>query len=186
MASVIVSTFTRGGSSLTMQMLHAAGVDCEGRWPAFEPRSTSLAADLAQHGKHNKAVKIIDPTQRGAPPAGISKRAIWLDRDETDRAKSSIAFLGLMPPTRHAIRTMAGSYRRDRGKAFKWLKGAGVDDILIIDFQALIETPFQSAVAICEFLSISSYKAKIMADQALKRPGRFTGKNYEAQLLGFV
>lgn len=149
MADVIVSTFTRGGSSMLMQMLHAGGLGCLGEGPAFEDARVKAQADGRMHldwiSAVPGAVKVLEP-QRAAPLINgpIARLGIWLDRDPVIRAKSA---LRLMDATgvpvlsrRKTIRAMAASYERDRRAAIDALRGM-VRELMIVRFEAIFADP---------------------------------------------
>ncbi len=91
MPPIIVAGLGRCGSSLVMQMLHFGGVECVGDYPWFEdatkakllPEDTALL-DTAG----DRAVKLLHPDKYLPKGYHLEARAIWLDRNPREQAKS--------------------------------------------------------------------------------------------------
>ncbi len=155
-----VCGFGRCGTSLVMQMLEAGGMPVTGPWPSFEDEHTlkvmdggEISADwLASKAGH--AVKVLDP-HRGTIPRGPC-RAIWLDRDPDEQAKSQAKFLETtihISIGREERRRLAKSYRDDRPAAFKVLRAAGARQILELRFEELLSAPASVATRIATHCS---------------------------------
>lgn len=77
---VIVSGFGRCGSSMTMQMLAAGGIECLGEWPSFE-HPKALKLDMAWlRAQEGKALKVLDP-HRHRLPLALQEAGWWLRSD---------------------------------------------------------------------------------------------------------
>jgi hypothetical protein len=152
---LIVSGLARCGTTLTMTMLHAAGVPCIGNRPDFEVEEIDhLHVDpeyLAQFPGH--AFKLLDPLFTPLPAGMPPTPVIWLDRDPKQQARSQAKFIhlnmGLPMASRAHLRKWAAGLRRDRGPSLARFKGW---PILIMRFENLIEDHIQSAAIIADFL----------------------------------
>lgn len=150
---IIVSGLGRCGSSLTMQMLAAAGVPHVGSFPDFEdaavnpPRVTRPVLDALEPC----ALKILDPHRAGPIFAGLNAVVIWLDRDRIEQAASQIKLArfgttGEIPEraSRRELRAMASNLDRDRRLALAALQPL---PMLRISYESLIEMPVMTARA---------------------------------------
>lgn len=182
MADVIVSTFTRGGSSLVMQMLHAGGMPCLGAGPAFEDDRVSARGDGRLHldwiADVPGAVKVLEPQRAAYLPPGLklARLGIWLDRDPVTRAKSALRLMdagGLQVANRRqTIRAMATSYERDRLGAIDGLKRL-CGHVLRVRFEHIIFDPDGWTDALCAQFEVGALtKAKM---RAVIRTSRGTG-----------
>src|SRR5271163_1780808 len=84
---VVVTGFGRCGSSLVMQMLHAAGFPVTGEYPSFECEEYHFGGVAPPAG----ASKILN-LDCEAPPGG-PYRWIWLDRNPAQQVKSQAKLL---------------------------------------------------------------------------------------------
>lgn len=151
---IAVCGLGRCGSTLLMHMLHAAGIPCIGGKPAFEHdqfrRKLVDREFLAAHPGH--AFKLLDP-HLVKLPAGITVgKAIWLDRDVEQQARSQAKFVHLLEgvplPNRAQLRHWKANLRGDREKALRalpWLK-------LFLSFESLIEAPTATAAKLAAAL----------------------------------
>ncbi len=100
----------RCGTSMVMQMLAAGGAQVVGRSPAFEvDQASRIPLDKAWlQSLGDQTVKVLDPhrTWRGQVPA----RAIWLDRDDREQARSQAKFMSMVG----GVRVPAGAWKRIR------------------------------------------------------------------------
>lgn len=192
-ARVLVSTFQRGGSSLVMQMLFAAGLPCLGRWPAFEddrasgPGHAGLIVDADWIAAcHGNAIKILDPHRWESSAGPVANAAIWLDRAPAQRAKSAIKFLRALAPEAGAARrhrgALAASYVEDRPKALAALSALSIQPVLMIRFEHLISRPVEAARSIAEYVGIPE-KAPVMAREVRHRSVGVYRGFIEAELL---
>lgn len=136
--TILVCGLGRCGSSLTMQMLSSAGLKCAGDFPAFEPDFTkNLIIPLSQCSQYN-AVKILDPHRRTFSGTGNIK-AIWLDRNPKEQAKSQIKLIastGLTVEVSRASRmALVRSLVNERTQALSTLRKWPV---LKVSFEELI------------------------------------------------
>jgi hypothetical protein len=173
-----VCGFGRCGSSLVMQMLDAGGMNCVGEFPDYEPDAVNLAsigtmtaAWLARHEWH--AMKILDP-QRGRIEPGVPCRAIWLDRDPIQQARSAVKmmreFMGIaVPSPRRTVHAFAAAYKADRPRALASLRAAGVARVLALRFEDILATPYEAATIIANLCPESALDVAKMAACVLSR-----------------
>jgi LPS sulfotransferase NodH len=163
---LVVSGFARCGSSLAMQMLRAGGVRCVGRPPSFEDMRS------APHGPiedgwfaklRGRAVKVLEPALNRIP-ARVPRRAIWLDRDPEDQARSYLRFLrfvhGIVLGNEGAmVGKLARSLARDRQRSIACLGVAP----LIIRFERILAQPAAVADEIATFSALELDRAAMAA-----------------------
>jgi hypothetical protein len=151
---IAIAGLARCGTSLTMQMLQAAGIPCIGDWPAFEvdevnhrPINPTWLARFPGH-----AFKWLDP-HLSPMPETVPRIIIWLDRDPVQQAKSQAKFTtelaGFVPPNRAHMRRWAASLRTDRTEVLRGLAGYLK---LIVRFEDLIDHPERVARSYAMFL----------------------------------
>ena len=163
---LVISGFARCGSSLAMQMLRAGGVRCVGRPPSFEDMRS------APHGPiedgwfaklRGRAVKVLEPALNRIP-SRVPRRAIWLDRDPDDQARSYLRFLRVV----HGIALgndgatvgkLALSLSRDRQRSIACLGVAP----LIIHFERMLTQPAAVADEIATFSGLELDRAAMAA-----------------------
>lgn len=151
---IIVAGLARCGTTLTMHMLHAAGIPCIGKRPGFEVEQTDHRtvdpAFLARHPGH--AFKLLDP-HHCPLPAGLPGVLIWLDRNPVEQAKSQAKFahlmLGVRPANRAILRRWSAALRVDRARA---LAPFADWPTLILDFERIILRPQITAERIARHL----------------------------------
>lgn len=152
----IVASFPRAGSSLTMRILEAGGVE-----PYAENRS-SYEHENAQRPPgdtdwfaevEGKAVKLLDP-QRVGLPEGRACRAIWIDRDAEQQARSQIKFLRAcgVPATWSALGVLAASLQHDRPRAVAALNRVTRGRVMFLRFEEVLRDPMHAALRIAAFL----------------------------------
>lgn len=152
---IIVAGLARCGTSLTMQMLHAAGVSCIGDFPGFEsPELSHRAVDpsfLARYPGH--ALKLLDP-HLVRWPRQVPGIAIWLDRDSIEQARSQAKLVHLLmgrpSASRHDIRRIAASLRRERPLALAILSGMPT---LHLSFERLLGNSREAAGLIADHIA---------------------------------
>ena len=148
---IAVSGFGRCGSSMLMQMLHAGGVPCTGRAPAFEDNAVACAVTpeyVAEHAGH--AVKVLDPQRVGLP--GFV-RVIWMDRDTDEQARSIAKFTELVHGVRYSRemrRSLPASLRRDRIAAMRVI---GQRSVMNLRFEYVLANPLAAAVLLRAFVA---------------------------------
>lgn len=181
----IVSSFGRSGSSLVMQMLHAAGMATTGEPPAFEHEAANIvgfdAGWIAR--QHGRAVKILDPHRPQCALEPGDYRAIWIDRDPREQTKSHAKFVRTffgLDIDRAQRQRHTASLRQDRKPALATLRAAG--PVLTLRFEAIINDPAWAARQIarfCDLLAIDD-----MAAVVRKRPtGALPDMSLELELL---
>lgn len=152
---IIVAGLARCGTTLTMHMLHAAGIPCIGEKPAFEPPQVNhCAVDPAWLAQYpGRALKVLNPHETPLP--SIDGVVIWLDRDPKQQAASQIKFNAMMMP---------GLMTVDRGHRRRWVAGLVKDrpralaalpkaPTLVLRFEDLIHHPYGQAMRIAQFLA---------------------------------
>lgn len=155
---IIVAGLGRCGSSLTMQMLCAAGVPCVGRYPAFEePWSSPLSFCPARFSSlSGHAVKILDPHLM--PPLSGPRVAIFLTRNPREQAASMLKLVAAafdrVPVDRRTRRAIEASIRRDAPLARRAVAGEDPFATLDLTFEDLIRNPLQTATEIASFLRL--------------------------------
>lgn len=163
---VIVAGFGRCGSSLVMQMLDAGGFPVTGEYPSFECEAYNAGGQPPPAG----ASKILDLHLN--PPPGGPYRWIWLDRNRNEQAKSQTKFLKLLcgvRVSRAEVRTIAGSYQRDRTTCFAVMGRLG-GEILLLTFEELVTNPASAAGRIGAFVGGADH-AKMVAVVRDRPPG---------------
>lgn len=139
---VIVSGLGRCGSSLTMQMLQACGLNCAGEFPAFEPEESNMLYGKlsAEWMSKFEAVKILDP-QRGKMPA-VDAVIIWLERNPAQQAMSQVKFVRMvagMDVKEGAAAKICKSLGRERPQAIR--RYFGYRQIHVAFEDAILNTP---------------------------------------------
>lgn len=165
---VIVAGLGRCGSSLTMQMLHTAGLRCAGAWPAFEPNEVDhRPVDEAWlRGFQGGAVKVLDPHLTPLP-AGVPNLTIWLDRIPADQAASQAKFasmaVGGPRPDRQHRRRWARKLMQERGHARAALWAMGYGPALDVRYENLITRAVVEVVRIAALLRPLGIEADVDA-----------------------
>ena len=170
---IFVAGLGRCGSSLVMQMLHAAEIPCCGEFPAFEPREVGEGRDLSKLLAIPAAMKMLDP-HHDEWPESFGARIIWLDRDVREQAKSQIKFIRhvaeLAVPSQ-AWRKIAQALRSDRIKCREWWERAATEP-MILRFEDILDEPLLAARRIAEFLAIPDTRVPLMAECVLRRDAK--------------
>jgi len=177
MADMIVSTFQRGGSSLVMQMLYAGGLDCAGQAPAFEDVRSGARAGLGNDASwirfEDGAVKLLEP-QRFRTGQRVALTGLWLDREPKIRARSTLRFLEAtgvpVMQDRHALRTLAAAYARDRKQALFHLSGLCAGNVMILRFEDILRDPARAAGRIAGLIPHRPLDRAAMASVVIRRP----------------
>lgn len=140
----LVCGLGRCGTTMMMHMLRAGGVSVVGLAPGFEDdRAANVPIDAAWLvSLGDSAVKVLDP-HRGWREQ-VAARAIWLDRDETEQAKSQVKFLRLVggvPIPTSAWKAMRSRLRADRALCMRVIPV----ERKIISFEAVLASPCAAA-----------------------------------------
>ena len=147
----LVCGLGRCGMKMMMHMLRAGGARVVGAAPAFEvDEAATIPMDamwLSSLG--DGAVKVLDPHRswRGQVPA----RAIWMDRDDTEQAKSQVKFLRLVggvPIPTSAWKAMRSGLRSDREKCMRLLRPL---ERKVFSFEAVLASPASAAASLAEW-----------------------------------
>ncbi len=158
---IVVCGFPRSGTSLTMQMLCAAGVRCAGEWPAFEHDACGV-----QNGKvprelmekmRGGAVKVLDP-QHIALPRGFIYDFIWMRRNRNEQAVSFFKFLRAvgMPvqDTKWNRAKIADSMKDDEPRAQRILRAHEGHRWYPLRFEDLVDRPDLTVELLAKFLGL--------------------------------
>lgn len=144
---IVVAGLGRCGTTVVMNMLHAAGLPCLGSPPAFED-----ATRLARPGE---VAKWVGPDVTPMPfRAGTPTLAIWLDRDPLEQARSQckmVTMLGarLLPG---AVEVLAKALPGYRAVALRSIPLPRI----VTTFEAVITRPRDVALFIENFLRPST------------------------------
>lgn len=158
----IVSGFPRTGSSLVMQMLSSAGIQCTGEWPAFEDDRFSVdVGDISQRlmeTVQGGAVKILDP-QLVRLPGGFGYDFIWLRRNRYQQARSMVKFLSAIglpvDESKKTLKSLRVGFDRDEPAAIKSLRSHAGHRWIEVRFEDLIEQSDATVKTLAEFLSLN-------------------------------
>lgn len=186
--TLFVCGLGRCGTSLTMQMLHAGGMPCTGRWPAFEPEEISPDRQFGAALNHawlisqaGHAIKWLDPFRFVPLPDDLPHAFIWLDRDPWEQANSQakMAYLlaGLPLSNRRQRAAVAARLPGDRAASLKVL---GRAPRLDLRFEDLINPAAGAEVRIAEF--VASIFLKPLDIQAMTRARRMRGPSCQPSL----
>ena len=145
---LFVTGLGRCGTSMVMQMLHAAGVPCAGTPPAFEDIPvTPRGVDhnwLARQG--GRAVKWIDPTVTDLRrPPGMHS-AVFLARDPRQQALSQLKLLGVRHD-RNTRRAMKKEIEADTVRAHV-IVDRQFPCVLSLYFESILRSPSRAAAAL--------------------------------------
>jgi hypothetical protein len=171
---ILVAGLGRCGSSLTMQMLQAAGVECLGDFPAFEPEEVGFSRrpHLLMACLSGRAAKILDPHRDiDQWPQRIDARVIWLDRDAREQAKSQLKFVRLMAGLDipgQQWRAMRAGLLADRKRCQEWLDRC-TPTPLVMRFEDILRSPITAAVEMASFLGLPAGSENAMAARVLQR-----------------
>lgn len=166
----IVAGFGRCGSSLTMQMLAAGGLDMAGPWPSYEDPIANIGGAFMEGDKgacfvlEDKVVKVLDPHLGRLPPWDY--RVIWCKREYDQQGKSQAKFLRLMtgmPANRETARAFARSYQQDEPNALAALRAAGQRSFLCVYFETTLRYPERAAKSLADFCGIPAERIPAMA-----------------------
>ena len=173
--TIFVSGLGRCGSSMTMQMLDAAGIPCVGDYPSFETWETDNAVVSLEwlSGHQGCAAKMLDP-HRSSVPDDANCVIIWLDRDAEQQAKSQCKMISVLGDVdvRGQWRRMRSQIRRDRRKCLKIIDRWPV---MMLTFEDILSEPLETSMNIAKYLSpwfdISRRSMSDMASEVLPRKG---------------
>jgi hypothetical protein len=140
----LVTGMGRCGTSLVMQMLKYGGADLgpvgSYGWPMFEDmRQTKVDAEEWIHEYEGCCLKWLGP-DLWPPAPGHDYKAVWLDRDSKQQAKSQIKLQRTKNKKdwgKHEEKAMLGEMIRRRPLALRVLQRLGAD-ILFMEFEDLI------------------------------------------------
>lgn len=168
--AIVVSGFGRCGSSLTMQMLAAGGIECVGQAPDYEDErarfriTPEFIASCA-----GKAVKILDPHRVGLPG---DVRVIWLDRTTREQAASHAKFLHAATGREYDRAQRRGLVRQLEADRPRALGVIGGRLLLKVSFDELVKKPDHWADLLRQRLELQGYQldAEAAAKVVIRRP----------------
>jgi hypothetical protein len=170
---LFVAGLGRCGTTMVMQMLHAAGTPCAGTPPAFEdiPVSPSRVDHPWLALQRGRVVKWIDPTVTRIK--GHKGGVIFLSRDPMEQAKSQAKLLGVCLD-RSARRGMANLIQRDTIRARRIVTAElGSHYVLLLRFEKVLAAPLAAACQIaraCDALDLPFGDERAAAAVVLDRP----------------
>ncbi len=152
----VVCGFPRCGSSLTMQMLEAAGVPVVGSFPAFEDRRVLAPIERGWFASlSGRAVKILDP-QLNVPPPEVPTQFLWLRRDHHQQAKSTLKFLRYLgtkvpqEPEVDLLRSLRRSLEEDQAKVRAVI---GTRPAIAVPFEQILRGSPETLYSIARFVA---------------------------------
>ena len=168
---IIVSGFGRCGTSVTMQMLKAAGLDVLGKPPAFEIDETdaiNFQADWVAK-QYGKVLKILIPKQCNLIPSNY--KFIWCHRDPFECAASQAKFgeiisQGLIKSTPNLIMKFYHKNVKDEPLQMNYLTKLG--SVCVIRFEDIIRTPKTVSEILADYLN-KDFDIEKMANVVLFR-----------------
>jgi hypothetical protein len=155
-----------------MQMLYRAGVRCAGRWPAFEDHDIIMQlADgpYSAMALDGTTVKLIASDAFPMPSPGPLYRAVWIDRNPYEQARSQIKFMKFaagidVAPTRRdekmAIERLMRGNAEAREKAVADLQRLTLHHVSFAKFEDLVMRPAIGTIPL-----IGMYRASVEQQQ---------------------
>lgn len=177
----LVCGFGRCGSSLVMQMLHQGGMRVGGEWPTFEDeRATREAGGEWIDEYEGAAVKVLDP-EEWTPPPGRDYRAVWLDRDRKEQAKSWVKVQKHWGGSGGRVPAIRKMLKQRRAGAMRTLEGLGAE-VLAIRFENILRRPDVAAGILSNFVGGGLDEHAMAAVVATRRPECLKGVLEESLL----
>lgn len=144
--TIVVAGLARSGLSLTMQMLDAGGVPCQGEFPAYEPFPLG---DIPWDKCHGTAVKLVDSHLHIPRPGRYW--VIRLRRDTREQARSFNKWTSMLFGGRPiGIAKLTNSFTRDYRIIDEW--ALKQERLQIFDFEEVLKEPRWAATLLCRFL----------------------------------
>jgi len=169
----IVTGLGRCGTSLTMQMLAAAGMPVTGPWPSYELEAANeqFNAEWVRQQK-GAAVKILDLHRTNRALIHANYRFIFCVREHTEQAKSIIKLASTlegMDFTREQRYACVKDLMVDQRRALARAKQFG--RVMCVQFEALLTRPRHEALRIAQFVGLPTggYTVNAMVDCILPR-----------------
>lgn len=151
---VNVIGFPRCGSSMTMAMLAAGGMECVGDPPDFELFNAAHGWDLYPRFA-GMGVKLLDMMLRHGPSPAVEQISILLARDPEQQLRSSISFgeaRGVPPMDRAHRRLFKASLVKDMPKLIALARSRG--EVLNLGFASILSHPLDAAAQIAGFVDM--------------------------------
>jgi len=176
--TLLVSGLGRCGSSLTLQMLEAGGFPCVGQYPAYEPEKLNPSKFDAKWFMSNngKAIKFIMPEMYDYKfPASYSPKAIWIDRDPLEQARSSLKLMrvtvGFEAPD-EACEEMASQYDYFKKNSIAALYRI-TSKVLFYKFEDILNDPAGYSKSLANWVGVD-LSIDDMVNQVIKRDYKST------------
>lgn len=176
-AVTVVSGLPRSGTSMMMQMLHAAGLSTltDGVRGAdrsnprgyyeFE-RAKRLKEDNSWLGEaRGCAVKIVSPLLYHLPP-GYRYQVIFMERAMDEILASQKAMLAGLEETDSAEvddAVMGRRFDQHLSTVSKWLSGQAHIDVLRVSYNDLLRSPYEHVDRVCVFLNQDLDRRRMLA-----------------------
>ena len=176
---IVVTGFTRCGTSLMMRLLHVGGIEpycpAENIGNSYESPDTLLLPDDGSwiHLCYGKAVKILEPLACRPPTLETGYRFIVMRRDHREQVKSMEKFLhlvrGLPPLTSTERRRLRRSLDIDFPRMLARLESYRNSTVQIVEFSAVLGNPLATCEIVCKFVGLPLDRAPHMADVVIPR-----------------
>lgn len=152
--AIVIAGLGRCGSSLTMQMLQAGGIQCVGDWPDFEDDRSGFPLDRPWfENLRGVAVKRLDMHRDPTMPREAI--VIWLSRNSDQQAKSMLKILRSqfsgVADNRQARKAMSAGIEKDTAKSTITIIG-GTLPYIALGFEKLILEPAKTIAMMAVFL----------------------------------
>lgn len=184
----LVCGFGRCGSSLVMQMLAAGGMDCVGRWPSYEWEGGGAIPWADMGGRVVKILDLFRQPDFDLPRRPGGYRALWLDRNPDQQARSLIKFqaaVGLRAAPRAdrtERRALARSLANDRAGCITKLHRIAGRAPTMMTFENILRDPVRAASALVAWTD-QDLDRQAMAAQPLPRDAACLPGMLETRLL---
>lgn len=149
-----------------MQLLDAAGVPCEGCYPAYE---VYPVGGIPWESIRGRAVKVVDMDKQ-LPPDGYLADYVYLHRDRVQQAYSLLKFLryfgtDAMVPVFDLCQNFDESY----SIIDKWLAKRRGGRLVHLNFEDLIDTPLEACKRLLSELGLPDEKLDALPRMILPR-----------------
>jgi len=161
-----VCGFPRCGSSMTMRMLHAGGIEpVEGSSPvSYELPGLAEFADHDPTMLIGRAVKLLDYVQWYGTDAlpNVPWRFIWLDRNSRQQARSFVKFVSAVGGalTDADVPRIRSSFEQDRASCVAALQDVG--PVLVLKYERTLRDPMAAGRQLEEFCGVLGLAAAVM------------------------
>jgi hypothetical protein len=136
-----------------MQMLYVGGHPITGEWPTFEDeRATRLLPDDSSwlRDVEGRAIKILRPNLY-LPNIPMNAKAVWLDRDPKEQAKSMMKVqkeIIRLPVTKEIMAKQRRMFQKERKYAIQRLEQVCGERPLMLRYEDQVKNPRMVAIAL--------------------------------------